>query len=65
MQEPNEQTTNPPQPKEICTLRIAFPIVSDAQALKVKSRVASVLSDIPDAQIHFSIIPTPKTGLRY
>ena len=59
MPEPNENPTTPILPKEICTMRIIFPVVSDAQALDVKSKVSAVLVDIPDAQIHFALMPVP------
>lgn len=56
MQEQNEPTTSPPQPKEICSIRIAFPVMTDEQAIEYKKKVSAVLSDIPDANIQFSII---------
>lgn len=62
MPEENEQTTSPPQPKEMCTLRIMFPVVSDEQALDIKKKVSAIVNEIPDAQIHFAIMPMP-TGL--
>ncbi len=59
MSEQNEQTTSPPQPKDICTIRIAFPVESDEQAIEYKKRLSAILSDIPDAQLHFSLMPVP------
>ena len=55
-----------PQPEksnqEICTIRIMFPIESDEQAIEYKKKIAAILSEIPDAQIQFSIMtmPSPK-----
>lgn len=46
--------------KEICTLRIMFPIESDEQAIEYKKKVAAVLSDNPEAQIQFSIMSMPR-----
>lgn len=53
----NEPTTSPPQPKEVCTIRIVFPVTSDEQALKYKRSIQDVLSDVPDALVHFAITP--------
>lgn len=60
MPEQNEQPESPPQPKEICTIRIAFPVESDEQALAYKKRLAEVLFDIPESQLHFSLMSTPR-----
>lgn len=59
MQDENEQTTSPLQPKEICTLRIMFPVVSDEQALDIKKKVSAIVNEISNAQIHFAIVPSP------
>jgi len=59
MSEQNEQTTNPPQPKEICTIRIVFPVISDEEALAAKKAICKFLEPTPDAQIHFAIMPNP------
>lgn len=59
MSEQNEQPISPPQLKEVCSMRIVFPIVSDEQALDIRKGVKVLLQDIPDAQVHFSIIPSP------
>lgn len=49
---------------EVCTIRIAFPVESDEQALACKKKVSEALSDIPDVGIHFSIsnMPMPAMG---
>lgn len=60
MPEPNEQTPSPPQPKELCTIRVMFPVMSDEQALEVKKRLSDVLADIADTQVHFSLSTIPK-----
>ena len=46
--------------KEICTLRIMFPVESDEQAIDYKKKIAEVLKDNPDAQIQFSIMGMPR-----
>ena len=43
-------------PKEICTIRIIFPVESDEQAIEVKKKIAETLSGIPDIQIQFMIM---------
>lgn len=43
--------------QEICQIRIMFPVDTDEQAIEYKKKIAEILTDRPDAQIHFSIIP--------
>ncbi|GAI75664.1 unnamed protein product, partial [marine sediment metagenome] len=40
--------------KEICTIRIMFPVESDEKAIEYKRKIAGILSEIPDAQIQFA-----------
>lgn len=42
--------------KEICSIRIMFPVDSDAEAIAIKSKIKEVLSDKPEAQIQFSLM---------
>ncbi len=42
--------------KEICSIRIMFPVASDEQAIEYKKKIAVMLAEIPDAQIQFSIM---------
>ena len=60
MPEPNEQTTNPSPHKELCSIRIMFPVDTDEQAIDYKKKIAAVLSEIPEAQINFSIMTMPQ-----
>ena len=46
--------------KEICTIRIMFPVESDEQAIEYKKKIAALLVEIPDANIQFSITSVPK-----
>lgn len=46
-----------PTPKEVCTMRIIFPVYSDEDALKAKRYFQEYLKQIPDAQIHFMLVP--------
>jgi len=45
--------------KDICTIRVVFPVESDEQAIEVKRKIKEVVKDDPDAQIHFALMPTP------
>jgi len=51
----NEQEEKSP-PKQLCTIRIGFPVNSDEQAIEYKKKIAEVLAEIPDAQIQFSLM---------
>ena len=45
--------------REICTMRIMFPVESDEQAIEYKKKVAEVLKDIPDVMTQFNISNIP------
>lgn len=48
--------------REVCSIRIMFPVESDDQAIDFKKKIAALLAEIPDAQIQFSLMsgrPTP------
>lgn len=45
--------------QEICQIRIMFPVDTDEQAIKYKKKIADVLSDVPDANVQFSIMSVP------
>jgi len=45
--------------KEICSIRVIFPVMSDEQAIDCKKKIAASVVDIPEAQIHFSLMPIP------
>lgn len=47
-------------PKEVCTIRIMFPATSDEQAIQIKQKIKEVLSDVPDVQIHFTMMDMPQ-----
>lgn len=44
---------------EVCTIRIMFPVESDEQAIGYKKKITALLSEIPEAQIHFNLMPIP------
>ena len=44
---------------EFCTIKIAFPIKSDEQAIDYKKKIAAVLADIDDVRLQFSLMNIP------
>jgi len=52
MAEEQEQST----PKQLCTIRIGFPVKSDEQAIEYKRKIGAILAEIPEAQIQFSLM---------
>lgn len=47
--------------KQVCTIRIAFPVETDDQAIKYKKQLGDILADIPDVVIGFSLTTTPRS----
>lgn len=45
--------------KEICTIRIIFPVESDEHAIDCKKKINAIIADIPDAQIQFGLMTPP------
>lgn len=45
--------------KEVCSIRIIFPVVSDEKAIECKKKIEAVLTEIPDSQIQFSLMTAP------
>ncbi len=45
--------------KEICTIRVMFPVSSDEEAIDIKKKVAELLSHLPESQITFSLANMP------
>lgn len=54
-----DETEQKTLPKEICSIRIGFPVDTDEQAIEYKKKVTAVLADIPNVQIQFSLMPMP------
>jgi len=44
------------QKQQVCSIRIAFPVTSDDDAIKYKKAIDLIIADIPDANIQFSIL---------
>jgi len=42
-------------PKQLCTIRIAFPVESDEQAIEIKKKIDNVLLGIPQHKFDFNI----------
>jgi len=42
--------------QQVCSIRIAFPVTSDDDAIKYKKEIDKILANIPDANIQFSIL---------
>lgn len=48
-----------PDEIELCTIRIAFPVETDDQAIEYKKKISDVLSDIPQVRIEFNLTTVP------
>ncbi len=48
-----------PAQKDICRITLTFPVDSDEQAIEIKKKIGSVLSELQDAQINFSLMNLP------
>ena len=57
MTEPKEETT----PKQVCAIRIVFPVETDEEAVRYKKAISDILADIPSAFISFSLSNPPST----
>ena len=62
MPETNETNQKPLPKQELCTIRIVFPVESDEQAIGFKKKIDTLLVDIPDSVIQFSIMSKPAGG---
>jgi len=45
----------PEDKKQICSIRIMFPVESDEHAIEYKKKIGGVIADIPEATIQFSL----------
>lgn len=52
-------------PKELCSIRIGFPVTSDEQAIEYKKKISEVLTDIPNVRIEFSLSTIPTKANMY
>ena len=51
-----DETEKTSLPKQVCTIRIIFPVDTDEQAISYKKKIGDVLADIPNIQIQFSLM---------
>jgi len=49
------------RPKEVCSIRIMFPVETDEQALDAKKKISEALSDISGVRIDFNLVTSPQT----
>ncbi|KKM88740.1 hypothetical protein LCGC14_1255710 [marine sediment metagenome] len=49
-------------PKQICSITVMFPVLSDDEAIAVKKRIGESVKDIADARIDFRITNLPHHG---
>lgn len=54
-----DDTEQKAPPKQVCMIRISFPVESDEQAIDYKKKINSVLADITTARIEFSLMSRP------
>ena len=52
-------------PKQICSMRIVFPVDTDEQAITYKKKISYVLSEIAHARIEFTLSTMPSRGDMY
>lgn len=48
---------------QICTIRIAFPVETDEQAIAYKKKISEILSSIENARIEFTLLPPMSNSL--
>ena len=53
------ETEQKPPPKQVCSIRIMFPVDTDEQAIEYKKKIGEILADIPNARIEFSLSYIP------
>jgi len=51
MDEPEQK----PKQREVCSIRIMFPVESDEQAIEYKKKISAILADNPQVRIEFSL----------
>jgi len=44
---------------QLCSIRIAFPVKTDDEAIEYKKKIGNVLADIPQARIEFNLTTVP------
>ena len=49
-------------PKQICSITVMFPVLSDDEAIAVKKKIGDAVADIEDSRVDFRIMPVPMPG---
>lgn len=49
----------PDEKKEVCSIRIVFPVDTDEAAIEYKKKIAAILEGVEDAQIQFALGTMP------
>lgn len=45
--------------KQLCRMTLTFPVESDERAIDMKKKITTILTELPDAQIQFSLMNLP------
>lgn len=53
------ETEQKTPPKQVCMIRISFPVDTDEQAIAYKKKINDVLADITTARVEFSLMSRP------
>lgn len=53
-----------PTPPQICSMRIAFPVSSDEQAIEYKKKIGVVLADLDSVRMNFDLTTMPPQAPR-
>jgi len=48
---------------QICTIKVAFPVISDEEAIDIKQKLAAILIPIPKARIDLNLLSVPTNPL--
>ena len=54
----DEQDKKTP-PKQLCAIRIMFPVDTDELAIAYKKKISDVLADIPNVRVEFTLTSRP------
>jgi len=49
-------TTNTTESKQVCIIKIVFPVDSDDAAIAYKKKIGEAMADNPEAQVSFNLI---------
>ena len=45
--------------KDLCQIRVMFPVENDEKAIEIKNKIKELLEDNKEAQVHFALMPQP------